>query len=262
MPVLKARIGGTWVDVGGAGVSEVAIGPNDPGDSTTELWYDTDEPNLYDQYDARWNSAWGVVQQGSFIPAQGAAVAANATLTTPLTIATNTGRRYRFNFFARAVGVSANAGYAVTLTNPQQTPVVACRVDEGTSHIQRLAASQARSACGRRVGLRRNKVLADFDLGAVAQPVRRHGVNARIQAEVGAHAIVGQLLTSVGANADEVGGTRISRCAGTRAKPAGICQRWAVTHEAAAAAHAEFGPDRAIKPHHHGTWRRIGHRAG
>ena len=61
VPTLKARIGGAWVDVGGAGVSEVAIGPTDPGDSTTELWYDTDEPNLFDPDTARWNSAWGTV---------------------------------------------------------------------------------------------------------------------------------------------------------------------------------------------------------
>jgi hypothetical protein len=61
VPVLKARVGGAWVDVGGAGVSEVAIGPTDPGDTTTELWYDTDEPNLYDPDTSRWNSAWGVV---------------------------------------------------------------------------------------------------------------------------------------------------------------------------------------------------------
>jgi len=60
VPVLKARIGGAWVPVGG-GSDEVSIGPNDPGDTTTELWYDTDEPNLYEPDTARWNSAWGVV---------------------------------------------------------------------------------------------------------------------------------------------------------------------------------------------------------
>ena len=62
MPVLRARIGGAWVDVGGGGGSdEVWISDTAPAGTTQELWYDTDEPNLFDPDTARWNSAWGVV---------------------------------------------------------------------------------------------------------------------------------------------------------------------------------------------------------
>lgn len=43
MPVLKARVGGAWVDVGG-GVDEVSVGPTAPTDSAVELWYDTSVP--------------------------------------------------------------------------------------------------------------------------------------------------------------------------------------------------------------------------
>jgi len=47
MAVLKARIGGAWVDVGGApSVDEVWIGTDAPADTATELWYDTDEPTV------------------------------------------------------------------------------------------------------------------------------------------------------------------------------------------------------------------------
>ena len=61
MPVLKARIGGAWVDVGG-GADEVFIGPSDPIATApaTELWYDTDEPAVMTD-DLRWNTAWGQI---------------------------------------------------------------------------------------------------------------------------------------------------------------------------------------------------------
>lgn len=45
MPVLKARIGGAWVNVGG-GTDEVSIGTAEPVDPNIELWYDTDDPGV------------------------------------------------------------------------------------------------------------------------------------------------------------------------------------------------------------------------
>ena len=43
MPVLKARIGGAWVDVGGSSASEVEVSATDPigTNPSAELWYDT-----------------------------------------------------------------------------------------------------------------------------------------------------------------------------------------------------------------------------
>ena len=47
MAVLRARIGGAWVDVGGAAsADEVWIGTDAPPDANAELWYDTDEPTV------------------------------------------------------------------------------------------------------------------------------------------------------------------------------------------------------------------------
>jgi len=90
-PVLKARIGGAWVPVGG-GSDEVSIGPNDPGDTTTELWYDTDEPNLYEPDTARWNSAWGnVVPQTANSDIN---VTAGPTTVRSVTFTAVAGRRY------------------------------------------------------------------------------------------------------------------------------------------------------------------------
>jgi hypothetical protein len=94
VPVLKARVGGAWVDVGGAGVSEVAIGPADPGDSTTELWYDTDEPNLYDPDTSRWNCAWGQVASASVVNAQNGIGAATDLTGLSVTFTAVAGRNY------------------------------------------------------------------------------------------------------------------------------------------------------------------------
>lgn len=47
MPVLRARVGGVWVDVGG-GVDEVSVGATAPTDSAVELWYDTSAVPVFD----------------------------------------------------------------------------------------------------------------------------------------------------------------------------------------------------------------------
>lgn len=41
MGVLKAKVGGSWVDIGMSGADEVYVGATAPVDVTTELWYDT-----------------------------------------------------------------------------------------------------------------------------------------------------------------------------------------------------------------------------
>lgn len=45
MPVLKARIGGAWQEVGLVQADEVWIGPTAPTDPSVELWYDSDAPD-------------------------------------------------------------------------------------------------------------------------------------------------------------------------------------------------------------------------
>lgn len=112
MPTLKARIGGAWVDVGGAGVSEVAIGPTDPGDSTTELWYDTDEPNLFDPDTARWNSAWGVVGRSFGTTAQATITAETVIAGTTVAVSTVAGRRYSITL---AIAPTAGTTNSVSL---------------------------------------------------------------------------------------------------------------------------------------------------
>lgn len=46
MGVLRAKVGGVWVDVVGSGSDEVFVGTDDPIGviPSTELWYDTDDP--------------------------------------------------------------------------------------------------------------------------------------------------------------------------------------------------------------------------
>ena len=111
MPTLKARIGGVWVDVGGGGgTDEVWISDTAPAGTTQELWYDTDEPNLFAPDTARWNSAWGVVATTNF---SSPGFNVTNTWTTagvpPITATTVVGRRYRLIIDMRAWGpASAN----------------------------------------------------------------------------------------------------------------------------------------------------------
>jgi hypothetical protein len=48
MPVLKARIGGAWVDVGGSSASEVEVSATDPiaANPAAEMWYDTADTGI------------------------------------------------------------------------------------------------------------------------------------------------------------------------------------------------------------------------
>ena len=131
MPTLKARIGGVWVDVGGGGgTDEVWIDPAAPAGTTQELWYDTDEPNLFDPDTARWNSAWGIVTQTTST-GNVTLTAASQAITSPLTFTAISGRRYRIAFKSRAQGgTNTSLQYQFALA---ATPVTALWGDDYAS---------------------------------------------------------------------------------------------------------------------------------
>lgn len=119
--VLYARVAGSWVPIGGGGMTgggtdEVWIGPDDPTatlDPTAELWFDSDdEPAAIDTANY-WNSGWGVVATGTMGTDQN--VVAGQVLAT-LTALTVAGRRYRFTFFIRAMSSPGNGTFDVGLT--------------------------------------------------------------------------------------------------------------------------------------------------
>jgi hypothetical protein len=119
MPTIKAKIGGVWTPVGGSGgggTDEVWVSADAPTGTTQELWYDTDEPNLYDPDTARWNSAWGVVAVGTFAFSEGSTFTDGLAFTNPLSVATLTTRRYRVRFVLRAVSASVAQGFYLQLT--------------------------------------------------------------------------------------------------------------------------------------------------
>ena len=110
--VLKAKVDGQWVIVtaagagggGGAGVDEVAVSNTDPGVlGTHELWFDPDATTPTNVL-GRWNSAWGIIAMGTFIPPLAPHVSTvTDTLTYPLAATLITGRRYRIGLQCRAV---------------------------------------------------------------------------------------------------------------------------------------------------------------
>jgi len=112
-PALYADVTGldVWTPITG---NEVHVGTSDPG-GATELWYDTDEPNLADPDTARWNSAWGVVAS-TIASSNFALTATNVALTSPLTFTMQIGRRYRIVFKARALG-GTNVSAHITFAN-------------------------------------------------------------------------------------------------------------------------------------------------
>ena len=109
---LKAKVNGVWVPVtpGAVGGSEeVHIGASDPGvTSTHELWFDSDAVSPADT--SRWNSAWGVIATGTFIPPLAPHVLTTTeAITNPLTATLITGRRYKIRFQVRAINPTGAA---------------------------------------------------------------------------------------------------------------------------------------------------------
>jgi hypothetical protein len=106
--VLKARVGGSWVDVSPAvpSTDEVWVGPDDPGlTSPYEVWYDTDDDTpQYGSY------AQGVTNVGAFNIANGTAMpTSGATLVATVSnFYYTSGRRYRL-FIELNAGIASGA---------------------------------------------------------------------------------------------------------------------------------------------------------
>lgn len=111
--VLRARVGGAWVDVVGSGSDEVVISPDDPIATYpgTELWYDTDDDytNALTPTAVAGN-ALGIVAMGA--PVASVALVANTMtqVTANLPYTTLVGRRYRFTYAVRAMAIAAGVG--------------------------------------------------------------------------------------------------------------------------------------------------------
>ena len=114
MAVLKARISGAWVPVGGGpsggGTDEVVISATEPPLAETELWYDTSAPSTPFGLTANPNNALGIVAIGSF-PSGTIAVTPGTPvdLTNPLSVTLLAGRRYRVSVFFRATTTGAGS---------------------------------------------------------------------------------------------------------------------------------------------------------
>ncbi len=114
--VLKAKVNDVWRNVtgsfagGGTGTDEVWIGPSAPSDPAIELWYDSDAPSA--QSVDRWNSAWGIIAVGTFVPplAPHISTATADSITYPLTATLITGRRYMVRLQVRAITPLSSVG--------------------------------------------------------------------------------------------------------------------------------------------------------
>ena len=109
--VLKARVGGAWVDVASASAEEVHVGPSAPV-GNEELWYDTDEAGAQSGAIANPNNALGVIAKGGFLaaladPMPVTPVGTQVRLTDDLAVTLLVGRRYRVTAFLRATTPSA-----------------------------------------------------------------------------------------------------------------------------------------------------------
>jgi hypothetical protein len=115
MAMLKAKVNGVWVPVtaGGGASEEVYIGATDPGVTTShELWFDSDAVSPADT--SRWNSAWGVIATGTFIPPFAPHVSSTTeAITNAVTATLITGRRYKVRLQIRAI---VNTSGATTIS--------------------------------------------------------------------------------------------------------------------------------------------------
>jgi hypothetical protein len=111
MAILKAKVNGEWVPVtaGGGASEEVFIGATDPGvTSTHELWFDSDAVSPADT--SRWNSSWGVIAMGTFIPPYAPhTVTTTEPITNAVTATLITGRRYKIRLQIRAMSPTGGA---------------------------------------------------------------------------------------------------------------------------------------------------------
>ena len=99
---IDARLDALEAGGGGTGTDEVWVGPSQPSDPAIELWYDTDAPSASSV--DRWNSAWGVIATGTFVPPYAPhVVTTTEALTNAVTATLITGRRYRVSAQIRAI---------------------------------------------------------------------------------------------------------------------------------------------------------------
>jgi len=97
--VLKARVGGSWVDIAAGAIDEVWVGPDAPTDPNVQMWYDTDAPAVQDP-----NVAWGVVARALQTATQ--TLTSTSEVAIPLAALNYTlqnGRRYRISYVNRAI---------------------------------------------------------------------------------------------------------------------------------------------------------------
>jgi hypothetical protein len=117
MPVLRAKIGGVWVDVGTEGPpgppgpigpDEVIVSNVQPTAPEVDVWYNPDAVPV-ELNTANPRNAIGVVAMGSVITGT-PTLAANTptTVASALSVPTFVGRRYRISFFARAIAPSGS----------------------------------------------------------------------------------------------------------------------------------------------------------
>ncbi|HET9667277.1 MAG TPA: hypothetical protein VFP09_10990, partial [Desertimonas sp.] len=123
MPALKARIGGEWVDVGGAGgPEEVFVGDAEPA-LTYDLWVDTDEPVAMTD-DLRWNAAWGMIAfaHTSAVGTQTISTIALVDVTgLSVTWTPVVGRRYRTTVTLLARKITATGDISVVVADAANT---------------------------------------------------------------------------------------------------------------------------------------------
>lgn len=141
MPVLKARIGNAWVDVGGSAGSEVEIGPSDPigTNAAAELWYDTDAVALMND-DMRWYSAWGQITAVGFSTQTTAGVnGVHADTGIAVTWNAVAGRRYKISVICTrvaATGASLDVLWTNAANVTQDFLTIGSQVAQGQQQIE------------------------------------------------------------------------------------------------------------------------------
>ena len=117
MAVLKARISGAWVPVGGGpsggGTDEVVVSATEPPLAETELWYDTSAPAAPFGLTANPNNALGIVEVGQVtLPINQSSPAIGTEITSRLNYVLSSNRRYRLVLY---IGAFQTGGYSMDL---------------------------------------------------------------------------------------------------------------------------------------------------
>jgi hypothetical protein len=103
--VLKARVGGSWVDIAAGAIDEVWVGPSAPTDPNVQMWFDTDAPAVQDA-----NVAWGYIGSDT-TSGQVALSTTAADMGARVTWTANPSRRYRTTLVTGNVAKDATAAH-------------------------------------------------------------------------------------------------------------------------------------------------------